>query len=301
MAFKTGSFSLILKEHTFINYFNGDHQNQICKITNNNSDFEILKYIKSLGNYENYLLIHESEINILNKSSKFYKFIISIRVNDNPFSNGTSETLYYYFMKNGGSNDLHDSIRRILYGDFNVWKGKIRRKLKEFIRNILEGLKYLHDNKIGHFDIKPENIMISDVDNGHRFKLIDFGFADKYPFTRYLNNPQGTLEYFPRYCSMAKYDSYLPKLYPNDWHNHTHIATEKGEYDLVYKTDIYSFGRVLHSLFCVILERKAVTRLPFKFIDKMIEVDVYKRYTTQQCLDDDYFSEVETKSNCIIN
>ena len=43
------------------------------------------------------------------------------------------------------------------------------------IDEIAEGLKYLHARQIVHFDLKPDNILITA--NGHHVKLIDLGFA----------------------------------------------------------------------------------------------------------------------------
>ncbi|NP_001120114.1 death-associated protein kinase 2 [Xenopus tropicalis] len=47
-----------------------------------------------------------------------------------------------------------------------------------FIKQILEGVNYLHTRKIAHFDLKPENIMLLDktIPMPH-IKLIDFGLA----------------------------------------------------------------------------------------------------------------------------
>ncbi|XP_018108365.1 death-associated protein kinase 2 isoform X3 [Xenopus laevis] len=47
-----------------------------------------------------------------------------------------------------------------------------------FIKQILEGVNYLHARKIAHFDLKPENIMLLDktIAMPH-IKLIDFGLA----------------------------------------------------------------------------------------------------------------------------
>ena len=41
------------------------------------------------------------------------------------------------------------------------------------IKNVADGIKYLHDHGIAHRDIKPENIVLS---NGVA-KLCDFGWA----------------------------------------------------------------------------------------------------------------------------
>ncbi|XP_051976088.1 death-associated protein kinase 2-like isoform X2 [Xyrauchen texanus] len=50
----------------------------------------------------------------------------------------------------------------------------------EFIKQILNGVQYLHSKKIAHFDLKPENIMLLDKNvQLPRIKLIDFGLAHR--------------------------------------------------------------------------------------------------------------------------
>ncbi|XP_036394775.1 death-associated protein kinase 2-like [Megalops cyprinoides] len=48
----------------------------------------------------------------------------------------------------------------------------------EFIKQILQGVGFMHSKHIAHFDLKPENIMLSDkhVEHPH-IKIIDFGLA----------------------------------------------------------------------------------------------------------------------------
>ncbi|KAG5417554.1 hypothetical protein I9W82_005190 [Candida metapsilosis] len=73
--------------------------------------------------------------------------------------------------------------------------------IKEFSKQILSGLTYLHSLKIVHCDIKPENVMIklpeNPQDNTFTVKVIDFGsscFDDKKTFTyiqsRYYRAPE---------------------------------------------------------------------------------------------------------------
>ena len=43
----------------------------------------------------------------------------------------------------------------------------------EMIRQIAEGLDYLHGKNLGHRDIDPRNILVK---NG-KIKIVDFGFS----------------------------------------------------------------------------------------------------------------------------
>ncbi|XP_042571490.1 death-associated protein kinase 2-like isoform X2 [Cyprinus carpio] len=66
----------------------------------------------------------------------------------------------------------------------------------EFIKQILNGVQYLHSKKIAHFDLKPENIMLLD-NNIHlpRIKLIDFGLAHRIKDGVEFKNIFGTPEF----------------------------------------------------------------------------------------------------------
>ncbi|XP_058260737.1 death-associated protein kinase 2 isoform X2 [Hemibagrus wyckioides] len=48
----------------------------------------------------------------------------------------------------------------------------------KFLKQILEGVNYMHSKHVGHFDLKPENIMLSDKQvSDPDIKIIDFGMA----------------------------------------------------------------------------------------------------------------------------
>ncbi|KAM6473773.1 death-associated protein kinase 1 isoform 1-T2 [Liasis olivaceus] len=66
----------------------------------------------------------------------------------------------------------------------------------EFLKQILNGVKYLHSLQIAHFDLKPENIMLLDrnVPKPH-IKIIDFGLAHKIDFSNEFKNIFGTPEF----------------------------------------------------------------------------------------------------------
>uniref|UniRef100_A0A3Q3GRA7 non-specific serine/threonine protein kinase n=1 Tax=Labrus bergylta TaxID=56723 RepID=A0A3Q3GRA7_9LABR len=68
----------------------------------------------------------------------------------------------------------------------------------QFIKQILEGVNYLHARKIAHFDLKPENIMLLDKNVPlPRIKLIDFGLAHKIEAGVEFKNIFGTPEFVP--------------------------------------------------------------------------------------------------------
>ena len=47
------------------------------------------------------------------------------------------------------------------------------RQSVDILRQIAEGLKYMHDKNLGHRDVDPRNIMIKDG----IIKIVDFGFS----------------------------------------------------------------------------------------------------------------------------
>ncbi|XP_041867324.1 death-associated protein kinase 2 [Melanotaenia boesemani] len=66
----------------------------------------------------------------------------------------------------------------------------------EFLQQILEGLKFMHSINIAHFDLKPENIMLSDRGSPHpNIKLIDFGLAYRFHQGEEYRSTSGTPQY----------------------------------------------------------------------------------------------------------
>ncbi|XP_069481814.1 death-associated protein kinase 1 [Ambystoma mexicanum] len=66
----------------------------------------------------------------------------------------------------------------------------------EFLKQILNGVHYLHNLNIAHFDLKPENIMLLDRSTPKpRIKIIDFGLAHKIDSGTEFKNIFGTAEF----------------------------------------------------------------------------------------------------------
>ncbi|KAJ7991404.1 hypothetical protein DPEC_G00283490 [Dallia pectoralis] len=68
----------------------------------------------------------------------------------------------------------------------------------EFMKQILLGVGFMHSKQIGHFDLKPENIMLSDKNTPNpRIKIIDFGLAHRFQTGEEYKCMSGTPQYIP--------------------------------------------------------------------------------------------------------
>ncbi|CAB0006830.1 unnamed protein product [Nesidiocoris tenuis] len=65
-------------------------------------------------------------------------------------------------------------FERVVADDFTLTE----RDVILFVRQICEGVAYMHSQSVVHLDLKPENIMCT-TRNSHDIKLIDFGLAQK--------------------------------------------------------------------------------------------------------------------------
>jgi pheromone a factor receptor len=66
---------------------------------------------------------------------------------------------------------------------FMEYKGSRLRDVEAavIVRQILKGIKYLHDHEIVHRDLKPDNILMTSFDDGARIVITDFGHARYLP------------------------------------------------------------------------------------------------------------------------
>lgn len=80
-------------------------------------------------------------------------------------------------------------------------------KIRNIIKQILEGLSAMHSLNIVHCDIKPENIIFEDESENNNLKIIDLGIGQILKCNSYLSNLKGTLPYISPELINQKYDN----------------------------------------------------------------------------------------------
>ncbi|CAF1270531.1 unnamed protein product [Rotaria sordida] len=97
----------------------------------------------------------------------------------------------------------------------------IEQNIAKYMKQLLDGLNYLHHCKIVHLDIQPENLLINiEYD---QIKLCDFGDSIRLSNMKYVHRMSGNIEFA------------APELI-------------HGNIPVHYKTDIWSIGAILYTL-----------------------------------------------------
>jgi len=193
------------------------------------------------------------------------------------------ESRVFIFMELADNGDLLSYIKR--HGcQSNV-------DAKRLFGDICSGISYCHSIDIVHRDLKCENLLMT---KDNRVKVADFGFA------RYCTDPTTGRRVLSRtYCGSAAYaapeilkgNPYNPKMY-----------------------DVWSMGCVLFIIVCASMPfddsnmrkmlkaqvekkihfpsrvRSQISDLCKKLILRMLEVDITRRATVDQCLKSDWLT-----------
>lgn len=251
---KTGSSSIILGSKYYEGHFPIKPYKllKITKIMDNHNEFKYLDKIKKITNHENYYAIPDDEKVLLEKDSIFFNKLKLLIKKENMGIFDTS--LHIMYIDYAGSYDIIDSLDHLLInGVSNVWKNSS--SILNFTKQMVIALKYLHDIKLCHLDVKPENIMISTKNGAYIFKLIDFGFCSQEPFDDFVKDYKGTPGYYPSHFESIKYiQPGLPKIYANDMDVVNGVLKMAINRKLVYKIDSYCLGRVINYVYYHFLE-----------------------------------------------
>ncbi|XP_041911678.1 sperm motility kinase X-like [Arvicola amphibius] len=146
--------------------------------------------VKILANVKGYSTQNNNEVDIMRSlvHPHIIKFIQEVQTED----------MTYLIMDYASKGDLLHQIRK---------PGGLREcEARKLFTQVLQAVKYCHDNWIVHRDIKANNILIDASGNA---KLCDFGLAVKVVPGTKLKNPCGTLAYCaPELFGGEPYDGY---------------------------------------------------------------------------------------------
>lgn len=283
---KTGACSLVLGRLHYSKFF-PDREGKLMKIfkkTRKHDEYRHLHLVRKIKNYTDYYCVPDELTFLINPSDDFYHYIQNLPIEKDLFG----EALSCAYVDYAGKMDLFDTIENLLYKDFGIWKS--HKTILDFAKSMLEGLYYLHQHKICHLDIKPENIIMNIKTN--RFKIIDFGCSSVEPFFDFISDLRGTIGYFPKQFKNFKPTNLLPIIEANDMIPVDGVLPMTRNPYLVYKIDSYCLGRVLYSLryvyedavyFKFMFNKKTRTKLD-TIIDMLTKNDVYERLTPKECL-----------------
>ncbi|OTF83012.1 twitchin-like protein, partial [Euroglyphus maynei] len=123
--------------------------------------------------------IIRKEIDIMNQ----LHHVKLIRLND-AFEEDDEMILIYEFMSGG------ELFERITDDNYTMTEAEAA----NYMRQIIEGIKHMHEKNIIHLDIKPENIMCQKR-NSNLVKIIDFGLATKLDPHQVVKISTGTAEF----------------------------------------------------------------------------------------------------------
>mgnify|MGYP005633253187 CR=1 FL=1 len=287
---QTGGSSIVLGEGQY-NKFVSVKRNKLLKITKVSEKYDEFKYlstIREIEDYENYYSIPNEISYLLKPTDNFYIHLKTlVPVEKYKFFDGP---LKCFYIDNAGDKELFDTIIDVdTNRDFSFWKSY--NTILEFSKKIMEGLSFLHQKKICHLDIKPENIIVNTVTN--EFRIIDFGYSSKEPFDDYVNNIKGTPGYFPALFNTVKITPWVPKIEAMDVELVNGKIPFMENRKLVYKIDSYCFGRALYFLkfvykrqvqyFCYNWEKRTGRKID-DIISSLLENDPIKRLTIEECL-----------------
>lgn len=286
---KTGSCSILLGNEHYGNYF-PIKKNKLFKITKTkdiHNEFKYLNHIRKIKDHEKYYSIPDEIIYIISPSDKFYEHIkiITCSCDINIFDGNLNGN----YIDNAGNKDLLDTIQDLYRLDFSLWNSY--KSILKFVKHITSSINYLHNNKICHLDIKPENIVVNTYTK--EFKIIDFGFTSIEPFSDFISNIKGTPGYFPEFFEDETIKPWSPRINANDMVAVDGILPIQVDFRLVYKIDSYCLGRTLfflkyiykmHKIYMCFNNEKKKEKLLDNIISCLLENDVYKRLTIKQCI-----------------
>jgi len=171
---------------------------------------------------------------------------------------------------------------------------------RDIVRQLVEGVDYLHNQGIAHRDLKPENLLCSETEHGMVIKIADFGLSKAFSGESALSTSCGTPDYA------------APE-----------VLRMEGTYDK--SVDLWSIGVITYVLLCgfppfygksqaMLFEKILNADFDFPepewtqisaeakdFINHLLVLDVKQRYNTKQCLDHPWLKALASSMTANIN
>ncbi|XP_062843908.1 death-associated protein kinase 2-like isoform X2 [Trichomycterus rosablanca] len=153
----------------------------------------------------------------------------------------------------------------------------------DFLKQILKGVGFMHGKQIAHFDLKPENIMLSDKNAEHpEIKVIDFGLAHRFTSGEEYKSLSGTPQYIaPEVINYETLNmatdmwsigviTYILLSGISPFQGDTDEETLRNIVDMKYDFDDHYFSQT--------------SEMAKDFIEKLLVKDQSERMTADECL-----------------
>jgi serine/threonine protein kinase len=112
-----------------------------------------------------------NETKLLKNETKIYQYLIGGKGIPNVLWFGNDETNTYMVMNLLGKSLTSIVENKVILSLYDI---------SNYIIQIIERLKYIHNKGLIHRDIKPDNFLFGVEENDKTIYLIDFGFCKKY-------------------------------------------------------------------------------------------------------------------------
>jgi len=165
------------------------------------------------------------------------------------------------------------------------------REARDIVRQLVEGVDYLHSKGIAHRDLKPENLLCSESEEGVVIKIADFGLSKAFANGSVLETSCGTPDYAaPEVLRMdGAYDKSVD-LWSMGVITYVVLCGFPPFYG---KTQAHLFEKILNADYDFPdPEWTNISNDAKDFIRQLLVLDIEKRYTTKQCLEHPWLKNV---------
>jgi len=170
------------------------------------------------------------------------------------------------------------------------------REARDIIRQLVEGVDYLHGKGIAHRDLKPENLLCSESEEGVVIKIADFGLSKAFANGSVLETSCGTPDYAaPEVLRMdGAYDKSVD-LWSMGVITYVVLCGFPPFYG---KTQAHLFEKILNADYDFPdPEWTNISEAAKDFIRHLLVLDIEKRYTTKQCLEHPWLQATGLEGN----